>query len=237
MEKRKKKQKYYKEEDQDAFLYISELWYFAVCVYTLIIYRDIESVAMPLIFMILTWLFFIKDTDIKYDFIDKKERIISHGVKKSAVITKVVLCYKENSKIPIYKTYIRCDDREFVIDNLNFNPRKVKSNIVEAYIDGEEIIIDNVEFSKTVNQDIEFVSEINKSPIKENKLARVLYNLIIKPIILWLVVSVMMLLCLIVATTFIDRSRIGYLVLMATVVIIHIFFYQIYKFLLKKIIL
>ena len=237
MEKRKKKQKYYKEEDQDAFLYISELWYFAVCVYTLIIYRDIESVAMPLIFMILTWLFFIKDTDIKYDFIDKKERIISHGVKKRAVITKVVLCYKENSKIPIYKTYIRCDDREFVIDNLNFNPRKVKSNIVEAYIDGEEIIIDNVEFSKTVNQDIEFVSKINKSPIKENKLARALYNLIIKPIILWLVVSVMMLLCLIVATTFIDRSRIGYLVLMATVVIIHIFFYQIYRFLLKKIIL
>ena len=108
---------------------------------------------------------------------------------------------------------------------------------VIGYIDGEEIIIDNVEFSKTVNQDIEFVSKINKSPIKENKLARALYNLIIKPIILWLVVSVMMLLCLIVATTFIDRSRIGYLVLMATVVIIHIFFYQIYKFLLKKIIL
>ena len=238
MEKRKKKQKYYKEEDQDAFLYISELWYFAVCVYTLIVYKDIESVALPLICMILTWLFFLKDTNIKYDFIDKKERIIANGEKTSALISKVVLCYKDNSKIPVYKTYIRCDSgKEFVIDNLNFNPRKVKSNIVEAYIDGEEIIIDNVEFSKTVNQDIEFVSKINKSPIKENKLARVLYNLIIKPIILWLVVSVMMLLCLIVATTFIDRSRIGYLVLMATVVIIHIFFYQIYRFLLKKIIL
>ena len=238
MEKRKKKQKYYKEEDQDAFLYISELWYFAVCVYTLIVYKDIESVAMPLIFMILTWLFFLKDTNIKYDFIDKKERVLSRGVKTNAVIYKVVLCYKDNSKLPIYKTYIRCDDgREFIIDNLNFNPRKVESNIVEVYIDGEDIIIDNVEFSKTINQDIEFISEINKSAIKENKLARTFYNLVIKPLVLWFVVSVMMLLCLIVATTFIDRSRIGYLVLMATVVIIHIFFYQIYKFLLKNIIL